>query len=56
MIHINDIIQFVSEKTGSDTVTEYSDIESDLSCTGADLLELIDAYSKKSCSTNSLLN
>jgi coproporphyrinogen III oxidase len=47
MYNLDDILKFISEKTGGDEVTEITDIERDLGCYGDDFHEMISEYSKK---------
>ena len=44
---INDILEFVEEKTGTKNVGSETDIFFDLGCTGDDFDELIETYSER---------
>ncbi|ESU25632.1 hypothetical protein FLJC2902T_30820 [Flavobacterium limnosediminis JC2902] len=44
---MDEIIKLVKEMTGADNVTENSELENDLGCTGDDFSELMEEYSKK---------
>jgi hypothetical protein len=47
MLKIDEILELVKAETGTDNVSENSDIEKDLGCTGDDFDELISKYASK---------
>ncbi|HKX87443.1 MAG TPA: DUF1493 family protein, partial [Flavobacterium sp.] len=46
MDKLTEIIAFVKEETGCETVFDYSDIDRDIGCTGDDFSELMEKFSK----------
>lgn len=44
---MDEIIELIKEKTGANNVSENSELENDLGCTGDDFSELMEEYSKK---------
>ena len=47
MYKLDDILKFVSENTGTDNVTAYSDIDTELGCTADDFGDLMGAFAKQ---------